>query len=121
MLEVGNIDNLTVEGLERAARICYLLSIEREPNRRESYLALAQIYYNKKMWTEAERWYRVAIGIPKTNYYANNEMNYGHYPLGQLAVCLFYLGRKDESLVYLKKALELDPHNEVYRNNLQYY
>ena len=105
----------------RAARQCYLLSTELEPNRREPYLALAGVYYNKKMWREAERLYRLAIDIPKASYYANIETNYGHYPLGQLAVCLFYLGRKEESLTYLKKALELDPTNEIYLRNLKFY
>jgi len=105
----------------RGARQCYLLSIELEPNRREAYLALAQTYYNQKRFLEAERWYRVAIGIPKSNYYANIETNYGHFPYGQIAVCLFYLGRKEESLVFLKEALKLDPNNEIYLNNLKYY
>jgi glycosyltransferase involved in cell wall biosynthesis len=105
----------------KAARQCYLLSMEKEPNRREPYIALAGVYYSKQMWNEAERWYRMAISIPKGNYYANNEANYGHFPLGQLAVCLFYLGRKEESLVYLKQALALDPDNEIYKRNLTFY
>jgi glycosyltransferase involved in cell wall biosynthesis/tetratricopeptide (TPR) repeat protein/precorrin-6B methylase 2 len=105
----------------KAARQCYLLSIELEPNRREAYLSLAGVYYNKKQWLEAERWYRMAISIPKSNYYANREENYGHFPLGQLAVCLFNLGKKEESLEFLKKALEIDPNNEIYKRNLTFY
>jgi len=108
-------------GKLRAARQCYLLSIEREANRREAYLSLAHTYYDQKAWIEAERFYRLALSIPKTNYYANTETNYGHYPLGQLSVCLFYLGRKDESKKYLEEALLLDPNNEIYLNNLKFY
>ena len=105
----------------KAARQCYLLSMELEPRRREPYLALAGIYYGKKEWDVAERWYKLAITIPKKSFYATLESNYGHFPLGQLAVCLFYQGKKEESLEYLKKALELDPTNQTYLRNLQFY
>jgi tetratricopeptide (TPR) repeat protein len=82
---------------------------------------LANLYYKEKNWKEAERLYKLCLDIPNNFYYGNIASNYGHWPLGQLSVCLFYQGRKDESFEYLKKALELDPKNEVYINNLRYY
>ena len=108
-------------GQEEEAKKYYAYAQIKDPNRREPFLSLANFYYGKKMWKEAERLYRLCLDIPRNNYYGNVETNYGHFPLGQLSVCLFYQGRKDESLEYLKKALELDPKNETYINNLKYY
>lgn len=108
-------------GQEEEAKKYYALAQVKDPNRREPFLSLANFYYDKKQWIEAERLYRLCLTIPESNYYGNVKINYGHFPLGQLSVCLFYQGRKDESLEYLKKALELDPKNEVYINNLKFY
>jgi tetratricopeptide (TPR) repeat protein len=111
-LALGNIEE---------AKKSYAYAQVKDPNRREPFLALADLYYNNKQWAEAGRLYRLSLYIPKNDYYGNVESNYGHWPLGQLSVCLFYQGRKDESLEYLKKALELSPDNEVYINNLTFY
>ena len=108
-------------GNKEEAKKYYALAQVKEPNRREPFLALANLYYKDKQWNEAERLYKLCLDIPNNFYYGNVASNYGHYPLGQLSVCLFYQGRKDESLEYLKKALELDPKNETYITNLKYY
>ncbi len=110
--KLGNIEE---------AKKCYALAQVKDPNRREPYLALADVYCNEKKWVEAERLYRLSLSIPKTEYYGNIATNYTHYPLGMLSVCLYYQGRKEESFNVLKEALKLDPNNQVYKNNLRYY
>lgn len=110
--KLGNIEE---------AKKCYALAQVKDPNRREPYLALADVYYNEKKWAEAERLYRLSLSIPKIEYYGNIATNYTHYPLGMLSVCLYYQGRKEESLDALKEALRLDPNNQIYKNNLRYY
>jgi len=110
--KLGNIEE---------AKKCYALAQVKDPNRREPYLALADVYCNEKKWVEAERLYRLSLSIPKTEYYGNIATNYTHYPLGMLSVCLYYQGRKEESFNVLKEALRLDPNNQVYKNNLIYY
>lgn len=108
-------------GDRKKAKECFLLSIGLEPNRREPYMELALMYYEDKQWKEAERIYRLVLDIPDKGYYSNYKPNYTHLPWGQLSVCLFYQGRKLESLSALKEALRLDPNNETYKKNLKYY
>lgn len=108
-------------GDRRKAKECFLLSIGLEPNRREPYMELALMYYEDKLWKEAERIYRLVLDIPDKGYYSNYKPNYTHLPWGQMSVCLFNQGRKMESLSALKEALRLDPNNETYKNNLKYY
>jgi glycosyltransferase involved in cell wall biosynthesis len=100
---------------------CYSIGFSYDVKRREGLLGLAKIYYDRKQWKDAEILYRASLLIEKGSYYANSSANYGHFPLGMLSVCLYYQGKKDESLDYLKKAIELDPSNETYNNNLAYY
>jgi glycosyltransferase involved in cell wall biosynthesis len=99
---------------------CYSRAFTKDMNRREPLLAMADVLYREKKWTEASRLYRMTLSIPKGNYYSNISTNYGHYPWGQLSVCLYYMGRKQESFDCLKKALEYDPDNKVYKNNLKF-
>ena len=103
------------------AKKSYALAQVKDPNRREAFIALADVYYNHKQWTEAGRLYQLCLDISNNEYYGNIEPNYGHYPLGQLSVCLFYQGKKKESLEFLKKAIELEPNNKTYQDNLKFY
>lgn len=109
---IGN-DNKAIE--------CYSIGFSYDVKRREGLLGLAKIYYDRKQWKDAEILYRASLLIERGSYYANSSANYGHFPLGMLSVCLYYQGKKDESLDYLKKAIELGPSNETYNNNLAYY
>jgi glycosyltransferase involved in cell wall biosynthesis len=108
-------------GNDNKAIECYSIGFSYDVKRREGLLGLAKIYYDNKQWKEAEILYRASLLIEKGSYYANSSYNYGHLPYGQLSVCLFYLNKKEESLEMLKKALELDPENKIYKENLKYY
>ena len=99
----------------------YAIGWTYDMNRREPLMNIGQILLNQKKYAEAERIFNLANTIPKGNYYSNIEANYTHLPYHQLALCQYYLGRKEESFKNLKKALELDPNNEIYKNNLQFY
>jgi glycosyltransferase involved in cell wall biosynthesis len=108
-------------GSEEKAKAHYAIGFSMDTGRREGMLGLAQIFFDKKQWLEAERLYRFCLSIPKGNYYGNKASNYGDFVFNQLSVCLYYLGKKEESLLLLKKALELEPENEMYNNNLKFY
>lgn len=108
-------------GNDEKAIECYAIGFSYDVKRREGLLGLAKIYYDRKQWRDAEILYKASLLIERGSYYANSSSNYGHFPLGMLSVCLYYLGKKEESLEFLNKALELDPENETYKNNLTYY
>lgn len=108
-------------GLVEEAKKAYSIGFALDVNRREGLIGLASIYQDNKQWKEAEILYRACLNIPNSHFYANNASDYGHHVYGQLSVCLFYLDKKEESLEYLKKALELDPTNQLYKDNLKFY
>ncbi len=106
---------------EQKAMECYARGFTYDMNRREALLGMAQVKYDNAQWVEAERLYWSAVMIPKGNYYANWAPNYGHFPWGQLSVCLFNQGRKEEAKKCLMKALEYEPNNETYKGNLKFF
>ncbi len=108
-------------GDRQKALECYAIAFTYDMNRREGLLSMAGIKYEDKLWNEAERLYRHALEIPKGNYYANWAPNYGHYPWGQISVCLFNQGKIEEARKALLEALRLDPGNQVYKTNLSFF
>lgn len=99
----------------------YLRAQKNEVRRREPYIGLGNIYYDRKEWEKAGIQFWTSLFIPFDAFYANYKPYYEDYPHGQLAVCLWQLGRKKESYEQLKLALTFAPNHKGYNNNLQFY
>lgn len=108
-------------GLTEEAKKNFSIGFSLDVNRREGLIGLASIYQDNKQWKEAIILYKACLNIPNSNFYGNNASNYGHHVHGQLSVCLYYINEKEESLKHLKIAIEMDPDNKLYKDNLKYY
>ena len=106
---------------DKQAMECYARGFTYDMNRREALLEMAKIKYDNQEWAQAERLYWLALQIPKSNYYADFAPHYTHIPWGQLSVCLFNQGKKEEAHKTLLKALEYEPKNPTYLNNLKFF
>lgn len=90
------------------------------PYLREGYVELAQIYYNEKNYEQSYFYLKEASKIkekPKT--YINEEFCWNAFFYDMLSVVAFYIGKKDEAIVYIKQAIELDKDNERLQKNLE--
>lgn len=99
----------------------YAIGWTYDMGRREPLMNMGQILLDTKKFAEAERLFKMILTIPKGNYYSNIEANYTHLPYHQLALAQYYMGKKEEGLQNIKKALELDPNNGLYKENLKFY
>lgn len=87
---------------------------------REGYVELAQIYYNEQNYNEAYQYLKEASKIkekPKT--YINEEFCWNDYFYDMLSVVAYYIGKKEEAIEYVKKALEINPNNKRLQKNLE--
>lgn len=120
---------------ERAASMRYLAKIEPEnrekwlldaiaqsPGRRESLVELAQLYYERQNWPESLKFAKIALDIEeKPLDYLCEDFAWGYLPWDLAAISSYYIGDKENALIYGKKALELNPDEERLTNNLKFY
>ncbi len=95
-------------GNGKLAHEYYQKAIVINPNFRQAYFNLANLYFQQKQWDEAVNYYHVAIGIePNISNYYNN--------LGQT---LTKLKRWNEAAIAYQKAIDINPDNYSYYRNL---
>lgn len=99
----------------------YAIGFTYDMNRREPLINMVDILIERKQYAESERLLKLALTIPKGNYYSNFEPNYTHIPHHLLSLALYYQGKKDESKEHLLEAIKLDPKNKLYKENIKYY
>jgi hypothetical protein len=93
-------------------------AIQESPDRRESYVELASIYYQMQMWKECYENAVAAIQIEqKPLDYLCEEFAWGSQPYDYASISSFYLGNKD-CVEYAVKALNYEPNNERLKDNL---
>ena len=80
----------------------------------------ALLEYNQNNWSEVEKYCLKALEIethPKT--YINEVFSFDHTPYDLLSLATYNLNKFDDSLKYIKQALELNPTDERLQNNLK--
>jgi len=101
------------------AELWFKRAIEEAPYLREGYVECASFKFSLKQYEEAYNLLEQANLIQeKSKSYINEEFawNDAFYDLFSLAA--FYSAHYKEAIVYLKKAIELNPHEERYQKNL---
>lgn len=120
---------------ERAASMRYLAKCEsynaerwllraaaEAPNRREAWVDLAKLYYQKQDWESCYFSASKSLSIKeKPLEYLCEEESWGYLPYDYAAISCFYLGMFDKAITYGTMALELDPENERLKNNMKFY
>ena len=99
-----------------------LRAVKEAPDRREAYIDLAQIYYERSMWTACLGAVRRALDIKeKPLEYLCEEFAWGYAPYDYAAISAYNLGETSVALEYGMKAVELNPTDERLQRNLMFY
>lgn len=109
-------------GLKRPieAKMWYQNAIKEAPYLREAYVELAGVYYTEENYEEAYHYLKEASKIKeKPVTYINEDFCWNAYFYDMLSVTAFYIGKKEEAILNVKKALELDKDNPRLQKNLE--
>jgi tetratricopeptide (TPR) repeat protein len=102
------------EWLKRAATEC--------PEGRESWVELAEYYYEQQMWAECYQLSLRALEIKeKPLQYLNDPKAWGSLPYDLAALAAHHLGYKEEALTFGQEALNLSPTDSRLQKNLEFY
>ena len=110
------------QGLKRPleAKMWLELAIEEAPYLREGYVELAEMYYREQNYEKAYVYLKEASKIvekPKT--YINEAFCWNSYFYDMFSIVAYALGKKEEAIECVKKAIELDEKNERLQKNLE--
>lgn len=86
----------------------YQHAIKKEPKNVNAHLHLARLHERMQNYPEAEQMYLAAAAAGPTD----------PTPLNDLGLCLARQQRFDEAIEKMNKAIEMKPHQTVYRNNI---
>lgn len=97
-------------------------AIKTSPDRREALVEMAQIMYANKNWTDCYEFSIEAIKIgSKPLDYLCEEFAWGSLPYDLASISAYNLGDIDNAILYVNKAIEMDPENNRLITNLAYY
>ncbi len=109
-------------GLKRTmdAKMWLEKAIEEAPYLREGYVELANLYYLEENYEKTYFYLKEASKIKeKSKTYINEDFCWNAYFYDMFSVVAFYLGKKEEALENVKKAIELDKNNKRLKKNLE--
>lgn len=93
-----------------------------DPSRRESWVSLAKVYHDKKMWQYCRNACFNALAITtKPMDYLCEDWAWGDLPYDLMALSCYFLGLKTEAVKYGELAVEANPHDERLQTNLDFY
>lgn len=97
-------------------------AIEISPGRREAIVELAQMMYYNKNWTDCYEFAVDALKITeKPLDYLCEDFAWGSLPYDLASISAYNLGDIKNAKKYIKKALEIEPENKRFLENLAYY
>ena len=97
----------------KQAELWYKKSINEAPNLRDGYVELGMLYYNEKKWLDSIYYLIQALTIKKKELvYMNETFSWDNTIYDILSIDYYNLNLFDESLFYIKKALEYDKNNK---------
>lgn len=99
----------------------YLKSFNKEPNRREPIMKIAEFYYRANRPKESIIFCEAALKIPGVSYYANHQPYYEHYPHEILYWAYWQLGDKENSKINFQKAFSFQPNNQKFIGDAKWY
>jgi Tfp pilus assembly protein PilF len=97
-------------------------AIAEDPSRRESWVALASVYYDKKDWVACRHACAMALRITEKplDYLCEAEA-WGWLPHDLMAISCHHLGDTDEAFFHGSEALALNPKDARLQANLTWY
>lgn len=82
-------------GKPKEALKWYTMSFDKEPNRREPLMKLAEYYRKREMWQQAVAYASAALTVKGMSFYSNYQPYYNEVPHEILYLGYWYLGNKD--------------------------
>lgn len=96
----------------------YENAIKEAPYLRESYVELANLYYNNKNYQKAIELLDKAFLIKeKSESYINEDFAWNGFIYDLYSICAFYLNKKDIALDYSNRAISLSNDERILKNN----
>ena len=101
----------------------YLIGAIREaPDRREPYVDFSKWCYENKMWSDCYNYALTALRIKeKPLDYLCEDFAWGALPYDLAAISAWHLKKYSKAVQYINKALEIEPGNERFLNNLAFF
>ena len=102
------------------ARMWLDKAMKEAPHLRDPFVERALLEYQYKNWIDVEKYCLLALNIknhPKT--YINEVFSFDHTIYDLLSIATFNLNKIDDSLKYVKIAVEMNSKDERLQNNLQ--
>jgi tetratricopeptide (TPR) repeat protein len=99
-----------------------LSAILQAPGRRESLVELSHLYFTESNWQECLKYAKMALNIEnKPLDFLCEDFAWGYLPWDLAAISSYWLGDFENSILYGKQAIELNPDDSRLNNNLEYY
>jgi Tfp pilus assembly protein PilF len=97
-------------------------AIAEDPSRRESWVSLASVYYDKKDWVACQQACAMALRITEKpmDYLCEGDA-WGWLPHDLMAISCHHLGDTDEAFFHGSEALALNPKDARLQANLTWY
>lgn len=92
-------------------------SYDLDPARRSALLDLAELYSTQSNFQGCIILANIALTIPRTSNWGEDEIEYTWRPHALLYWALFWSGRKDEARMHWERCIELAPHNPRFRKH----
>jgi tetratricopeptide (TPR) repeat protein len=109
------------KSLPAEAEIWFRKAIEEAPGRREPYVDLAKLYYERQNWEKCLEACEASLNIKKKPLeYLCEAESWGFAPHDYASIAAYRLGDYKKALYHAKKALKIDPENQRLQNNLKF-
>jgi glycosyltransferase involved in cell wall biosynthesis len=101
----------------------YLVGAIREASdRREAYVEFSKWCYDNEMWSDCYNYALTALRIKeKPLDYLCEDFAWGTLPHDLAAISAWHLKKYSKAIQYINKALEIEPENERFLNNLAFF
>jgi len=107
------------KSLPAEAEIWFRKAIEQAPGRREPYVDLAKLYYERQDWEKCLEASEAALAIKeKPLEYLCEAEAWGFAPYDYAAISLYWLGQFEKAVEHAKSAVEIEPSDARLQKNL---
>jgi glycosyltransferase involved in cell wall biosynthesis len=109
------------KSLPAEAEIWFRKAIEQAPGRREPYMDLTKLYYDRQDWPKCLEAAETALAIQeKPLEYLCEAESWGAAPYDYASIAAYRLGMFEKALEYAKKAVEIEPGDERMIKNVMF-
>jgi tetratricopeptide (TPR) repeat protein len=109
------------KSLPAESEIWFRKAIDQAPGRREPYVDLAKLYYERKDWDKCLEASEAALAIiNKPLEYLCEADAWGAAPHDYASIASYWLGNYEVALKHAKNAVAIEPENERMLKNLEF-